>query len=235
MLEVCEVSASYGKVSVLSDVSLRVGEGETVALVGANGAGKTSVLRVISGLLRPTKGKVLFRGRDITFTSPEQIAALGISHVPEGRRVFPGLTVRENLLMGSCSWFKRGNDLTTEFEKVYSLFPRLEERRRQRAWSLSGGEQQMLAIGRALMGRPTLLLLDEPSLGLSPVLVEQVYETIEDIKAAGVTILLVEQNATMAFSVASRAYVLDTGRVVFTGEIAELLRTKGTSRMYLGT
>lgn len=218
----------------LKRVSLSIQTGELITLIGANGAGKTTVLRTISGLQRPSNGTVEFLGQSIASLRPEEIVARGISHVPEGRRVFPGLTVLENLQIGAAPWYNGTGSLESELTKVYELFPRLKERSQQLAWSLSGGEQQMLAIGRALMARPKLLLLDEPSLGLSPVLVEQVFQTLKLINELGVTILIVEQNAFMALEIADRGYVIENGRIVLS-EAAEALRNNPRVKTaYLG-
>jgi branched-chain amino acid transport system ATP-binding protein len=218
----------------LRGVSLRVNEGEIVALIGANGAGKTTCLRAISGLLRPARGSMAFQGVRIDEKEPEAIVRLRIAHSPEGRRVFPGLTVFENLELGATPWRRRGDSIDGDIERVFELFPRLKERRRQLAWSMSGGEQQMLAVGRALMGRPKLLLLDEPSLGLAPIIVEQLFDRIADINQLGVTILLVEQNAAMALSVATRGYVLETGSVVLEDSTQALRDHPRVREAYLG-
>jgi len=233
MLSVERLEAGYGEVKVLHGISLEVNEGECVALVGANGAGKSTFLRAISGMVRIMSGSIHFDGVDITRIPPFQIAALGIAHVPEGRRLFPELTVEENLLLGA--WVAESRRFRAEsLERVYTLFPRLKERRRQLAGTLSGGEQQMLAIGRGLMLRPRLLMLDEPSLGLSPLLVEQVFDALREISLQKVSLLLAEQNIVQALALATRAYVIETGRIVMTGPGHELLQAPGLREAYLG-
>ncbi len=234
MLKVSEVSAAYGPIRALHDVSLEVGEGQIVALLGANGAGKSSTLRVISGLLRPSGGSVEFLGQPIHRRSPEDIVALGISHVPEGRELFPELTVLENLELGAYT--RRDRDgIRRDIDRVCEYFPILAERRQQHASSLSGGEQQMLAIARGLMSRPKLLLLDEPSLGLAPLIVKEIFQIIETINREDkVTILLVEQNANMALSIATYAYVLETGRIALADTGPSLRENEAVRRSYLG-
>jgi len=234
MLKVNNIDVYYGKIQALKGVSLEVHQGEIVTLIGANGAGKSTVLRTISGLQKMDKGSVEFQGQSLAQVAPEDIVAKGISHVPEGRRVFPGLTVFENLEIGATVWRKRKDNLSEDLEKVYQLFPRLKERGTQLAWSLSGGEQQMLAIGRALMARPKLLLLDEPSLGLSPVLVEQVFEVLKKINEQGITMLLVEQNAFMALEIAHRGYVIETGKIVLSDNASALGDNPKVKAAYLG-
>lgn len=234
MLKIEGIDVFYGKIQALKGVSLEVQQGEIVTLIGANGAGKSTVLRSISGLAKPGSGSIEFRGESLDQCAPEDIVAKGISHVPEGRRVFPGLTVYENLEIGATVWKKRADNLAEDLEKVYQLFPRLKERSAQLAWSLSGGEQQMLAIGRALMARPKLLLLDEPSLGLSPVLVEQVFEVLKTINGQGITMLLVEQNAFMALEIAHRGYVIENGRIVLSDNAANLSDNPKVKAAYLG-
>ena len=234
MLEVEGLDVFYGNVQALRGVSFRVEAGEIVTLIGANGAGKTTCLRTISGLLRPVAGTVRFLGLPIDGLAVEDVVRRGIAHSPEGRRVFAGLSVEENLEMGAAAWRRRGATLTEDLGAVYQLFPRLAERRKQLAWSLSGGEQQMLAVGRALMGRPKLLLLDEPSLGLAPLMVEQLFEKIVAINRQGVTVLLVEQNAAMALAVAHRGYVLETGRVTQADTTARLQGNPQVREAYLG-
>ncbi|MEP7328508.1 MAG: ABC transporter ATP-binding protein [Betaproteobacteria bacterium] len=234
MLEVEGVDVQYGPVAALRGVSFQVREGEIVTLVGANGSGKSTCLRTISGLLRPTAGTIRFRGKAIVDDNPEDIVRSGIAHCPEGRRVFPGLTVRENLEVGATPWRRRGDSVADDLERVYDLFPRLKDRSTQAAWSMSGGEQQMLAVGRALMGRPKVLLLDEPSLGLAPIVIEQLFERIVSINKLGVTILLVEQNAGVALSVATRGYVLENGQVVLEGTTDELRHHPRVREAYLG-
>jgi branched-chain amino acid transport system ATP-binding protein len=233
LLELRNVDVFYGRVQALRDVSLTVGEGEIVALIGSNGAGKTTTLRLISGLNRPAKGDVRLRREPIQTLGAEKIARMGIGHAPEGRRLFPRMTVRENLDMGAYARRDRAG-IRDDFERVFTLFPRLRERQTQLAGSLSGGEQQMVAIGRALMGSPTLLLLDEPSLGLSPILVDAIFEVIREINAKGTTILLIEQNALLALKTASRGYVLETGSLATSGTSEELLDSPDVQRAYLG-
>ncbi|HEV8547199.1 MAG TPA: ABC transporter ATP-binding protein [Candidatus Limnocylindrales bacterium] len=233
MLELDDVHVQYGNIRSLQGVSLRVAEGELVALIGSNGAGKTTTLRTISALLRPSRGTITFEGAEIQRASTDHIVALGISHCPEGRRIFGSLTVRENLVLGAVSRSDRGA-AATELEMVFALFPLLKERLNQAGGTLSGGEQQMLAIGRALMSRPRLLLLDEPSLGLAPLLVERIFETIAELKRQGRTILLVEQNVHHALDVADRVYVMETGRITLEGPAAVLRRDPQIERSYLG-
>ncbi|TMG24373.1 MAG: ABC transporter ATP-binding protein [Chloroflexi bacterium] len=233
MLELHDVHVRYGAIRSLQGVSLRVAQGELVALIGSNGAGKTTTLRTISGLLRPSPGSITFEEADITRASTDRIVELGISHCPEGRRVFGRLTVRENLVLGSVSRSDRAA-VGTDLEMVFQLFPLLKERLGQAGGTLSGGEQQMLAIGRALMSRPRLLLLDEPSLGLAPLMVERIFETIAELKRQGRTILLVEQNIHHALDVADRAYVMETGRITLEGPAEVLRRDPQVERSYLG-
>jgi len=222
----------YGEIHALKGVSLEVREREIVALLGNNGAGKTTTLKTVSGLLAPRQGTVSFQGQPLTGVAPHAIVARGIAHVPEGRRIFNRLTVRENLMMGA--YLRHDSGVAADLDRVFALFPRLHERITQVAGTLSGGEQQMLAIGRALMARPTVLLLDEPSMGLAPVLVEQIFETIAEVNRQGTTILLVEQNAAMALSIAHRGYVLETGSVVLSGTAATLSENTEVRRAYLG-
>jgi len=222
----------YGQIHALRDVSLEVRSGEIVALLGNNGAGKTTTLKTISGLLVPRQGTIHLEDRVLTGTAPHDVVSRGIGHVPEGRRIFNRLTVRENLVMGA--FLRNDSGVADDLQRVFTLFPRLQERVTQVAGTLSGGEQQMLAIGRALMGRPRLLLLDEPSMGLAPVLVEQIFDTIGAVNRQGTTILLVEQNAAMALSIAHRGYVLETGSVVLSGTAAELSENAEVRRAYLG-
>ena len=233
MLELHDVHVRYGAIRSLQGVSLRVAQGELVALIGSNGAGKTTTLRTISGLLRPSPGSITFEEADITRASTDRIVELGISHCPEGRRVFGRLSVRENLVLGSVSLSDRAA-VGTDLEMVFQLFPLLKERLGQAGGTLSGGEQQMLAIGRALMSRPRLLLLDEPSLGLAPLMVERIFETIAELKRQGRTILLVEQNIHHALDVADRAYVMETGRITLEGPAEVLRRDPQVERSYLG-
>jgi branched-chain amino acid transport system ATP-binding protein len=233
LLEVTNLVARYGRITALSDVSLTVDEGEVVTLIGANGAGKTTTLRTISGLMRPASGTIRFDGRDITRLAPNEIVRAGIGHSPEGRRVFPRMTVRENLELGAYT--RRAKDeIAADTERVLTIFPRLKERYAQKAGTMSGGEQQMLAIGRALMSRPRLLLLDEPSLGLSPKLVQTIFEVIRDISSRGTTILLIEQNARQALAVAARGYVLEVGRIAHQGAAADLAASEAVRAAYLG-
>jgi branched-chain amino acid transport system ATP-binding protein len=234
VLRIEKLTVAYGKVTALHGLSLALDAGEIVALIGANGAGKTTTLAAISGLLKPTSGNIEFCGESIVARSVEDIVGIGIGHSPEGRRVFPGLTVEENLLTGASAWRKFGQSVDADRGKIYALFPRLQERRKQLAWSLSGGEQQMLAIGRALMGRPRLLLLDEPSLGLAPMIIDLLFDAILAINKAGVAILLVEQNAALALEVSHRAYVIDTGRVILEGAARGLLQDARVREAYLG-
>lgn len=233
LLDIQDLYVSYGAVQALRGISLTVEEGEIVALIGANGAGKSTTLRAVSGLVRAQQGHIHFASLDITRTSPDRIVALGISHVPEGRRVFARLTVRENLELGAYTRRSR-KELQDTLEQVFTRFPRLRERIGQLAGTLSGGEQQMLAMGRALMSRPRLLLLDEPSMGLAPMLVREIFAIIGELNAAGTTVLLVEQNANMALSVAHRAYVLETGQVALSGPARDLAGNPEVRRAYLG-
>jgi len=233
MLELEGVDAGYKDLQVLWGVSLRVGEGELVALVGPNGAGKTTTLRIISGLLRPTAGAVRFRGSPLDREPPHRIVEMGISQVPEGGRIFTGMSVEENLELGAFTARAR-KEKAQSMKWVYQLFPRLEERKKQRAGTLSGGERQMLAIGRALMSRPRLLLLDEPSFGLAPLLVEQIFEMITEINRQGVAVLLVEQNVRAALELAQRAYVIENGRIVGEGSGDALLSFESVRSAYLG-
>ncbi|WP_043713330.1 ABC transporter ATP-binding protein [Symbiobacterium thermophilum] len=233
MLELQGVSAAYGKIRALSDLTLTVPDGQIVTLLGANGAGKSSTLKVVTGLLRPSAGRVLFDGHDLARMAPETIVPLGISMVPEGRQVFAHLTVAENLRMGAYAR-KDAAGVRRDLEWVLALFPRLKERYGQEAGTLSGGEQQMLAIARALMARPRLLLLDEPSLGLAPLVVREIFATIRQVNAEGMSVLLVEQNANLALQVAHHAYILETGRLVLSGPAGELRLHPEVKRAYLG-
>jgi branched-chain amino acid transport system ATP-binding protein len=231
----CEnLTVAYGSVLALSGVSLKVVENEVVALLGANGAGKTSLLRAISGLVRPKAGRIAFAGESIDRLSPSERVRLGLAHAPERRRIFPGLTVLENLTVATAAWRRFGTSVDSDLDRVYQLFPRLHERRQQLGWSLSGGEQQMLAVGRALMSRPRALLLDEPSLGLAPRLSDEVYERIGEINRQGLTVLLVEQNTAIALAFSSRAYVLEHGKIVLEGTAAELAHNPRVRQAYLG-
>ncbi|TMD62202.1 MAG: ABC transporter ATP-binding protein [Chloroflexi bacterium] len=233
VLELTDVNTYYGNIQALKGVSLSVNQGEVVTLIGSNGAGKTTTLRTISGILRPRKGSVRLGDRDLTRTPPAEIVKLGVSHSPEGRRIFARMTVRENLEMGAFARNDRAG-IEEDRVRVFELFPRLKERYNQKGGTLSGGEQQMLAIGRALMARPKVLLLDEPSMGLAPILVETIFQIIRDINKQGMTILLVEQNAQMALTVANRGYVLQTGRIVLTDEAGALMRNEMVRKAYLG-
>jgi branched-chain amino acid transport system ATP-binding protein len=233
LLQVENLHVAYGAIRALRGISFHIEEGEVVTLIGANGAGKSTTLRTISGLLRPSEGDVLYKGASLVRTPPESIVRLGISQVPEGRRIFPRLTVQENLEMGA---YTRSDpvEIGDSMARVFSSFPRLQERLSQRGGTLSGGEQQMLAMGRGLMSRPSLLLLDEPSMGLAPILVEEIFEIIGRINSEGTSILLVEQNAAMALSVADRGYVLETGSIVLEGTAQELARDPQVQAAYLG-
>jgi len=232
VLELRDVHTYYGKIHALQGISLEVRRGEIVTLIGANGAGKTTTLKTISGLLHPARGTVHFGGRDVTHTPPHRMVRDGIGHAPEGRRIFSRLTVLENLQMGGYT--RTSREVAENIDHVYSLFPRLAERAGQKGGTLSGGEQQMLAIGRALMTRPKVLLLDEPSLGLSPILIQQIFKIIREINASGTTVLLVEQNALQALEVANRGYVLQTGRVILADTAANLAANEDVRKAYLG-
>jgi branched-chain amino acid transport system ATP-binding protein len=233
LLSVEKVHTYYGSIEALKGITIEVHEGEIVTLIGANGAGKSTMLRSINGLNHPRRGTIVFRGKDITREAPHDVVRLGISQSPEGRKLFPRMSVLENLEMGAFQRRDR-SELRGDLERVYALFPRLSERKQQRAGTLSGGEQQMVAIGRALMAHPKLLLLDEPSMGLAPIFVERVFETIVEINQQGTTILLVEQNAMMALEVASRGYVLETGTVALADDAKALLRNEQVRKTYLG-
>ena len=233
MLEVKGLNVYYGMIHAIKDASFEVGEGEVVALIGANGAGKTTILHTVTGLLHAKSGSVTFEGQELTHTPAHKIVSMGISHVPEGRRVFSDLSVYENLMMGAYTRSDKA-EIAQSLEMVYERFPRLKERRGQPAGTLSGGEQQMLAMGRALMSSPRLLLMDEPSMGLSPLFVSEIFKIIEEVSAQGVTVLLVEQNAKKALSSADRAYVLETGKVVMTGPASELMNNDAIKAAYLG-
>jgi branched-chain amino acid transport system ATP-binding protein len=233
LLELRDVHTYYGNIHALKGISVHIEDGEIVTLIGSNGAGKSTTLKTISGLLRPRQGEVWFDGQRLDGTPAHDIVAKGISQAPEGRRIFPRLTVKENLEMGAFLRPK-GADLAADFERVYSLFPRLKERLSQNGGTLSGGEQQMLAIGRALMARPKLLLLDEPSMGLAPILVEQIFEIVQDINSSGTTVLLVEQNALMALGIAKRGYILQTGEIVLHDAAEELKTNPEVQKAYLG-
>jgi branched-chain amino acid transport system ATP-binding protein len=233
MLEVSDIHTFYGNIEALKGVSVEVEEGECVTLIGSNGAGKSTTLRSISGLSPPRQGSIRFQDREITETPPQDIVSMGVAQSPEGRHVFPRMTVQENLLLGA--YLRRDQtEIASDLDRVYDLFPRLKERQRQKGGTMSGGEQQMLAIGRALMARPTLLLLDEPSMGIAPILVERIYETIAEINRQGTTILLVEQNANFALDVSSRGYVLETGQVALADKSAALRENPEVQKAYLG-
>jgi branched-chain amino acid transport system ATP-binding protein len=233
LLEVSEIRAHYGSIEALKGVSLTVEEGEVVTLIGSNGAGKSTTLRSISGLTPASSGTITFAGEKIMRVPAHDVVSRGIALAPEGRHCFPRMTVRENLDLGA--YRRRGAEIREDLERVYSLFPRLQERERQKAGTMSGGEQQMLAIGRALMARPKLLMLDEPSMGIAPILVQRIYETIAEINRTGVTILLVEQNANYALDLARRGYVLETGRIVLANDSAQLREDPEVQKAYLGT
>ena len=233
MLKVDDLSVHYGVIQAVKNVSFEVNEGEVVSLIGANGAGKTSILRTISGLVRPSAGKIEFLGQEIQKAPARKIVASGLSQVPEGRHVFSGLTVMENLEMGAFL-HKDRDENQKNLKKVFDRFPRLEERKNQDAATLSGGEQQMLAMGRALMSKPKLLLLDEPSMGLAPIFIQEIFDIIQDIQKQGTTVLLIEQNAKKALSIADRGYVLETGKIVLSGTGQELLASDEVRKAYLG-
>ena len=232
MLKAEDLNVYYGPIHAVKGVSFEVNDGEVVTLIGANGAGKSTSLKTVSGLMRSRGGKIEFMGKSIANTPAHKIVELGIAHVPEGRRIFTSMTVEENLDMGAFT--VRGGNIETDKERVFEQFPRLKERRKQIAGTLSGGEQQMLAMGRALMSHPKLLMLDEPSMGLAPILVEQVFDIISALHKAGTTILLVEQNAEMALSIADRAYVMETGRITLSGTGKELAASEEVQKAYLG-
>lgn len=232
MLEVKDIEVYYGMIQALKGISFEVNEGEVIALIGANGAGKTTTLHTITGLLSPKKGSVLFEGQDITKVPAHKIVSLGMAHVPEGRRVFAELSVYQNLKMGAYTR-KDKDEIAKTLEMVYKRFPRLEERKNQLAGTLSGGEQQMLAMGRALMSHPKIIVMDEPSMGLSPILVNEIFDIIKEVSAGGTTVLLVEQNAKKALSIADRAYVLETGKIVLEGDAKELMNDDSIKKAYL--
>ncbi len=232
MLEVRDLNVYYGNIHAIHDISFSVSEGEIVTMIGANGAGKSSTLNSLSGVI-PYKGSVTFQGKELPVGKPHEIVTAGLVQVPEGRRIFANLSVKENLEMGAFSRKDKAN-LKNDYEVVYTRFPRLKERLQQVAGTLSGGEQQMLAMGRALMSRPKMLLLDEPSMGLAPLLVKEIFSIIRDINANGTTVLLVEQNANMALSIAHRAYVLETGRIILSGAASELMKSEEVRKAYLG-
>lgn len=233
MLEVKGLQVYYGVIQALKDVSFEVNQGEVIALIGANGAGKTTTLHTVTGLLPAKAGSIMFEGVDITKMPAHKIVEMGIAHVPEGRRVFSQLSVYENLIMGAYTR-KDKKEIAENLEKVYQRFPRLRERKTQRAGTLSGGEQQMLAMGRALMSNPKMIVMDEPSMGLSPIFVNEIFDIIEKVSASGTTVLLVEQNAKKALSIADRAYVLETGKIVLSGDANELMNDDSIKKAYLG-
>ena len=232
LLKVNDLNVYYGAIHALKGVSFEVNEGEIVTLIGANGAGKSTTLKTISGILRSKTGSIEFEGEDITKLPPHKLPSLGVAHVPEGRRIFQQLTVKENLEMGAYT--RPASEIKPSIEDVFKRFPRLEERKNQVAGTLSGGEQQMLSMGRALMCRPKLMMLDEPSMGLSPLLVQQIFDIIKELNEQGTTILLVEQNAKMALSIADRAYVLETGKIVMQGDAKAMLSDESVKKAYLG-
>ena len=233
MLEVKDLEVYYGMIQAIKGISFEVNKGEVIALIGANGAGKTTTLHTITGLLSPKKGSVMFEGKDITMIPAYKIVSMGMANVPEGRRVFADLSVYENLKLGAYTRKDKEN-LNKDLESIYERFPRLAERKNQSAGTLSGGEQQMLAMGRALMSKPSIILMDEPSMGLSPILVNEIFDIIESISKSGTTVLLVEQNAKKALSIADRAYVLETGKIVTSGKASELLENDSIKKAYLG-
>lgn len=233
MLKINDINVYYGAIHAIKGISLEVNEGEIVTLIGANGAGKSTTLRTISGLLKPRTGSIEFEGKNIAGMAAQNIVKAGISQVPEGRRVFANMTVMENLDLGAFTRKDKAG-IAQDLKMVFERFPRLEERKNQEAGTLSGGEQQMLAMGRALMSRPRLLLMDEPSMGLAPLLIKEIFSIIEDINKEGTTILLVEQNANMALSIANRAYVLETGRITLSGDAKELAASESVKKAYLG-
>lgn len=233
MLEIKDLEVYYGVIQAIKGVSFEVNQGEVIALIGANGAGKTTILHTITGLLSPKKGSVIFEGKELTKVPPHKIVSLGMAHVPEGRRVFADLSVYENLKMGAYTR-KDKDEIEKSLDRVYERFPRLKERKNQLAGTLSGGEQQMLAMGRALMSQPKIILMDEPSMGLSPILVNEIFNIIQEVSKSGTTVLLVEQNARKALSIADRAYVLETGSIVLEGKAKELLDDDSIRKAYLG-
>lgn len=233
LLEIKDLEVNYGVIKAIKGVSFDVNEGEIIALIGANGAGKTTILHTITGLIQAKKGSIVFDGKELTKTPPHKIVSMGMAHVPEGRRIFQQLSVLENLKLGAYTR-KDKSEIASTLKMVYERFPRLEERKNQVAGTLSGGEQQMLAMGRAMMSKPRLLMLDEPSMGLAPILVEQIFDMIKELHKQGTTILLVEQNAQMALSVADRGYVLETGRISLSGTGAELAASEDVRKAYLG-
>ena len=233
MLEVKDLHVFYGVIQALKGISFEVNQGEVIALIGANGAGKTTTLQTLTGLLSAKQGSIIFEGKDITKTPAHKIVQMGIAHVPEGRRVFADLSVYDNLRMGAYTRSDKA-EIAASLESVYKRFPRLEERKNQRAGTLSGGEQQMLAMGRALMSKPRLIVMDEPSMGLSPIFVNEIFDIIQSVSDSGTTVLLVEQNAKKALSIADRAYVLETGKITLEGKAEDLLHDESVQKAYLG-
>lgn len=233
MLEVSNLKVNYGMIQAIKGISFKVEEGEIIALIGANGAGKTTTLHTVSGLLKAREGSILFNGKELTKTQPHKIVEMGMAHVPEGRRIFQQLTVYENLILGAYTRSDK-KEIAENLEMIYKRFPRLEERKKQIAGTLSGGEQQMLAMGRALISNPKIVLMDEPSMGLSPLLVSEIFDIIQSINKSGTTVLLVEQNAKKALSIANRAYVLETGKIVLEGDAKELMNNDQIKKAYLG-
>ena len=233
MLEVKDLQVSYGMIQAIKGISFEVNQGEVIALIGANGAGKTTILHTVTGLLDPKAGSIMFEGQDITKVPAHKIVSMGMAHVPEGRRVFAQLSVYDNLKMGAYTR-KDKNEIEESLEMVYKRFPRLEERKNQMAGTLSGGEQQMLAMGRALMSKPKIILMDEPSMGLSPIFVNEIFDIIQEVSASGTTVLLVEQNAKKALSIADRAYVLETGNIALEGDAKVLMNDDSIKKAYLG-
>ena len=233
MLEVKDLQVYYGVIQALKGISFEVNQGEVIALIGANGAGKTTTLQTLTGIIPSKAGKISFEGKDITKTPAHKIVEMGMAHVPEGRRVFADMTVYENLLMGAYTR-KDKNEIAQSLENVYKRFPRLKERKNQRAGTLSGGEQQMLAMGRALMSKPRIILMDEPSMGLSPIFVNEIFDIIKEVSEGGTTVLLVEQNAKKALSIADRAYVVETGNITLSGKTEDLLNNESVQKAYLG-
>lgn len=233
LLEIKDLEVNYGVIKAIKGVSFDVNEGEIIALIGANGAGKTTILHTITGLIQAKKGSIVFDGKELTKTPPHKIVSMGMAHVPEGRRIFQQLSVLENLKLGSYTR-KDKSEIASTLKMVYERFPRLEERKNQVAGTLSGGEQQMLAMGRALMSKPRIILMDEPSMGLSPLLVSEIFDIIKVINESGTTVLLVEQNAKKALSIADRAYVLETGKITLSGDAKDLINDESVKKAYLG-
>ena len=233
LLEIKDLEVNYGVIKAIKGVSFDVNEGEIIALIGANGAGKTTILHTITGLIQAKKGSIVFDGKELTKTPPHKIVSMGMAHVPEGRRIFQQLSVLENLKLGAYTR-KDKSEIASTLKMVYERFPRLEERKNQVAGTLSGGEQQMLAMGRALMSKPKIILMDEPSMGLSPIFVNEIFDIIKEVSESGTTVLLVEQNAKKALSIADRAYVLETGRITLEGKASDLLHDESVQKAYLG-